>query len=164
MADTTHVKGLKDLVPFLQQFPKKIVPIMRGAFRAGMTKRVKPNAQARIHNVSGLLSKGLKVGTKTRGGQVIANLKATGPHASVAHLVEWGTSSHVIRAKIKKALTFGEVITREVQHPGSKPQAFMLPALDTQAQAAVIESGEYIKKRLTKEGLNVGHVMVEGDE
>lgn len=165
MADTTHVKGLDALNAVLQQVPVKIGRnITRGALRAGMNK-VKPVAQANIHPVSGQLARGLKVGTRARAGVVTANLKATGPHAFVALLLEFGVRAHLIVAKAKGWLNFLGVFRKSVQHPGFGPKPFMRPALDTQAQAAVIASAEYMKKRLaTKEGLDTSHIMIEGDE
>jgi hypothetical protein len=107
----------------------------------------------------------LKVGTKAKGGLVKAILKATGKHARVAHLVEFGTKAHTITAKGKKAISFGGLLFQSVHHPGAKPHPFMRPALDQQAQAAVIAAGEYVKRRLaTKYDLDTAHITVEGDE
>lgn len=165
MVDSVNVKGLSELQKFLDQVsPKVEANIMRGALRAGMNV-VKPLAQAGIHSVSGELAKGLKVGTRLRGHKVTSNLKATGPHAHVAHLVEFSTRPHNISAKIHGWLSFLNVFRKTVMHPGTKPRPFMRPALDGQAQAAVIASAEYIKERLaTKHGLDTAHVMIEGDE
>lgn len=164
MADTTHVKGLDQLNAFLQQLPVKIERnVLRGSLRAGMNV-VKPVAQSSIHSVSGALAKGLKVGTRARGGTVTANLRATGPHRYIAHLVEFGTRPHRIAAK-GKSLFFGGVFAKSVDHPGARAKPFLRPALDGQAQAAVIAAAEYMKERLaTKEGLDTSHIMIEGDE
>jgi len=164
MADTQHVKGLAELQKFLDQFtPKVEANIMRGALRAGMGV-VKPAAQSGIHNVSGELSRGLKIGTRRRGTTVTANLRATGPHASVAHLVEFGTRPHNISAKFSGWLSFLNIFRKSVQHPGSRPKPFMRPALDSQSVQATIAVGEYVKKRITKEGLDASHITVEGDQ
>jgi hypothetical protein len=41
----------------------------------------------------------------------------------------------------------------------------MRPALDQQAQAAVIATAEYMKNRLaTKEGLDTADIVIAGDE
>jgi HK97 gp10 family phage protein len=165
MATETHVKGLADLQKFMDQLAPKIERnVMRGALRSGMNT-VKPVAQRNVHSVSGELAKGLKVGTRARGGTVTASLKATGKHRSIAHLVEFGTAAHTITAKNRKGLSFGGLFFQSVQHPGAKPRPFMRPALDQQAQNAVIAAAEYMKKRLaTKEGLDTSHVTIEGDE
>ncbi len=165
MADLVHVKGLDELLKFMDQLPAKIEGnIARGALRAGMNV-VKPIAQAKIHSISGELAKGLKIGTRRRGFLVTANLKATGPHRSIAHLVEFGTSAHNIAAKSGGWLSFMNIFRKEIAHPGARPRPFMRPALDGQAQAAVVATAEYIKNRLaTKEGLDTSHIMIEGDE
>jgi HK97 gp10 family phage protein len=175
MEDSVHVKGLSDLNRFLEQLtPKVEANVMRGALRAGMNV-IKPIAQANIHSVSGKLAKGLRVGTRRSGGTVTARLRATGPHARVAHLVEYGTRLHSILAKpsgwlVFRGLNYGPpwwrpTFTKEVLHPGTRPNPFMRPALDGQAQAATIAAGEYIKRRLaTKEGLDTAHIIIEGDE
>lgn len=163
MADERTVKGLDQLQKFLDQLPAKVeANIMRGALRAGM-KEVLPAAQSNIHNVSGELAKGLKIGTRKRGRTVTASLKAKGPHGHVAHWVEFGTKPHEIRAK-DGSLSFGGGFARSVMHPGAKRRPFMRPALDQKATAAVVATGEYIKKRLTKAGIDASHVTVEGDE
>lgn len=164
MSDLVNVKGLAELQKFLDQLTPKIeANIMRGALRAGMNT-VKPLAQARIHSVSGELARGLKVGTRRRGSVVTANLKATGPHRFVAHLVEFGTKPHNISARVESWLSFGGIFAKSVAHPGARPKPFMRPALDGQAQAAVVAAGEYIKKRLTKAGLDTSEIRIEGDE
>ena len=94
-----------------------------------------------------------------------SNLKATGKHRSIAHLVEFGTSAHNIAAKFVGWLSFMNIFRKEINHPGAKPRPFMRPALDSQAQTATIAVAEYMKKRLTtKEGLDASHVKIEGDE
>jgi hypothetical protein len=163
MAETTHVKGLDELQKFLDTVAPRIEKnIMRGALRAGMNK-VKPVAQSNIHSVSGLLAKGLKIGTRSRGGTVTSNLKATGPHGFVAKFIEYGVKPHTITAR-EGSLFFGNTFAKSVQHPGFAGRGFMRNALDVQAEAAVVATGEYVKSRLTKEGLDVAHIQVEGDE
>lgn len=172
--DTTHVKGLAQLNDFLQQLPVKVERnVLRGSLRAGMSV-VKPVAQRNIHSVSGELARGLKVGTKSRGGTVTANLKATGKHRSIAHLLEFGTRAHVIAAKGRGWLSFLGVFSKKVMHPGIAPygdksaigpHSFMRPALDGQATAAVVAAAEYMKRRLeSKHGIDTSHVMIDGDE
>lgn len=160
-----HVKGLKELNDLLQTLPPKIEKnILRGALRAGMNT-VKPVAQSRVHSVSGELAKGLKVGTRARGGTVTSSLKATGPHRSLAHLVEFGTKAHAIEAKDGGALFFAGSMVKSVQHPGAEPKSFMRVALDAQASASVVAAAGYMKKRLaTKHALDTAHITIEGDE
>lgn len=160
-----HVTGLADLQKFLDTLPVKIEKnIMRGALRRGMNE-VKPAAQQGVHSISGLLAAGLKVGTRAKGGTVYATLKATGKHAYLARWVEYGTAAHTITAKDRKGLSFGGVFFQSVQHPGARPKPFLRPALDQQANAAVVAAAEYMKERLaTKHGLDTAHITIEGDE
>jgi HK97 gp10 family phage protein len=159
-----QVKGLDELQRFLDALPVKLERnIMRGALRAGM-KRVLPVAKSRVRSASGLLAAGLKISTRARGAVVSASIRATGRHAMVAKWVEFGTSAHIIASKVGKWLSFGGLFAKVVHHPGSRPQPFMRPALDSQAQNATIAAGEYVKTRLSKEGIDVGHIKVEGDD
>ena len=160
-----HVTGLADLQKMLDTVAPKIEKnILRGAVRRGMNE-VKPAAQAGVHSISGELARGLKVGTRSRGGTVYATLKATGKHGYVARWVEYGTAAHTITAKDRKALSLGGVLFQSVQHPGARPKPFMRLALDQRANAAVVAAAEYMKERLaTKHGLDAAHVTIEGDE
>lgn len=162
MADV-HVTGLRELNDFLDQLaPKLAKNVLRGSLRAGMNT-IKPVAQQNVHSVSGELAKGLKVGTKARGGTVTASLKATGPHGWLARFVEFGTAAHNISAKTG-AMFFGGRFVKSVAHPGAKPHPFLRPALDQQAQTAVIAAAEYMKNRLaSKHGLDTADVTIEGD-
>jgi hypothetical protein len=164
MADS-HVKGLPELQRFLDETPVKFQRnVLRGALRAAMNV-VKPVAQGNIHSVSGLLAKGLKVGTRLRGGIVTSNLRATGKHAFLALWVEYGTGAHTITARVKRALALSiGAVVRHIRHPGSRPKPFMRPALDGQAMPATVAAGLYIRERLTKSGLDAAHIRVEGDE
>lgn len=159
------VKGLDKLNELLQQLAPKIERnIMRGALRAGM-KEVQKIAKESVSIQSGQLRDGLVVGTRAAGSSVTSNLKATGPHRSIAHLVEFGTAPHVITGKNGGSLKFGGGHVRSVLHPGAQLKPFMRPALDGGALIATIAAGDYIKARLqSKEGLDTSHIFVEGDE
>ena len=163
MADSAHVNGLDQLQKMLDTVtPKLEQNIMRGALRSGMNQ-VKPIAQAKVNSVSGELARSLKVGTRARGGTVTASLKAKGK-AFYARFVEYGTAAHVIAGKNGGWLNFGGVFRRSVNHPGARAKPFLRPALDSQAQAALLATGEYVRARLTKEGLDTSHVFLDGDE
>jgi HK97 gp10 family phage protein len=165
MTETIHVTGLAELNQFLQDLPIKIEKnILRGSLRAGMNT-IKPVAQQNVHSVSGELAAGLKVGTKAKGGTVTASLKATGPHAFIAHMLEFtGAKAHQIKSKDGGALAFGGGVYQSVQHPGFQKRPFMRPALDQQATVAVVAAAEYMKNRLaTKEGLDTAGIVIEGD-
>lgn len=163
MTDLVHVKGLSDLQKLLDELPVKLEKnVMRGALRAGMNI-VKPEAQQNIHSVSGELARGLKVSTNAKRGVVTAKLKATGPHAFIAHMLEFtGASAHTIMPSVKKALAIGGASVASVEHPGFRPKPFMRPALDARAGDAVVTVGNYVKQRLaTKSGLDKADITVE---
>lgn len=163
-----QVKGLSELQKALDTLPTKIQNnIMRGALRAG-SKLIKNEAAARVPVESGLLSSSLRISTRNRDGKVQASVSVGGATkkgaiiARHAHLVEFGTKPHIIEAKPGKTLAIG---VSRVNHPGSKPQPFMRPALDLTQSAAITAVGEYIRTRLaTKHGLDVPAPLEEGDE
>lgn len=166
MAELTHIKGFSQLDQFLREFPEKMERnILRGALRAG-AKVVLPVAQGNIHPVSGALSKSLKLRTGSQNGRVTAKVYT---RVFYSRFVEYGTKPHVIKAKDGGALFFGGGFVESVQHPGSKAAnggfGFMRNALDTQATAAVLAVGEYIKKRLsTKYGIDTADVELGVDQ
>lgn len=184
MSDLVRVKGLSELERFLDDLPAKLQSnVMRGALRAG-AKQILEAAMARVplgppssENASvygghyGALRASLRVSTKVKDGKVTASViaggksKKSGASVYYAHFVEYGTRPHTITAANRKALSLGGLFFQSVEHPGARPRPFMRPALDTQAQAAVILTGTYIRDRLsTKHGLDTAHIRIEGDE
>lgn len=146
------VTGLAELQEFLDQVPAKLeANVMMGALRSG-AEEIKPVAQANVHSVSGLLAGGLKIGTKIEGNTVTASLYVTGKHAFLAKWIEFGTAAHNISAK-SGALFFGGMFAKSVNHPGARARPFLRPAMDEQAGAAVVAAADYMKGKLTKEGL-----------
>jgi hypothetical protein len=170
VSDDLHITGLKELQTFLDQLAPKIERnVVRGALRAGAVKELLPETQANLLKEgavkTGQLIAGLKVGTRSKGGKVIAYVKAAGPHAYIAKWIEYGVRAHNIAAKTGGWLFFGGIFAKVVQHPGLRPRPFMRPALDRSGGAAVVAVAEYMKNRLaTKEGLDTSHVMIAGDE
>lgn len=161
MSDLAHVKGLADLQAFLDQLPAKMEQnIMRAALRQGANV-VREEAKTNVPVKSGLLRDGLKVSTSSRRGVVTAKVKAGGKHVFLARWIEFGTAAHLIKPKIAKSLFFFGQFSEGVAHPGAAPKPFMRPALDSQAQAALLAVGEAIKKRLTKQGLDASGVELE---
>lgn len=166
MASEINVKGLAELNKFLEQMPLKVANnVLRGALRAGANV-IKTEAQAQLTahgNVkTGVLSAGLRVSTRNKGGLVAATLITKGKHGYVANWIEYGAAAHEIRPKGAKSLFFAGVFGKSVQHPGIKAKPFMRPALDMRAGAAVVAVGEYVKKRLaTKHGLDTSDIEIE---
>lgn len=186
-----HVKGLSELQKFLDALPAKMeANLMRGALRAGGNV-IKKNAKGRVHVLSGRLARSFRVSTRNRGGVVTASIKAGPPDMpNLALWVEYGTKPHYISVSDKEKpvnisasrkagrtirssmTTVNRIVLKigrwfvgpTVHHPGATPRPFLRPAMDTQAGAALVAVGEYIKKRLTKAGLNAAHVEVEETE
>lgn len=179
-----HVKGLAALQRMLDELPPKLEGnIMRGALRAGM-KIVKPVAASNVRSVSGELAAGLKISTRRRRGRVTASLKTKGDHGFVGRMVEFGTKAHFISVQASERginRRTGQIVSMRtvnrnvlriganfvgptVHHPGARPRPFLRPALDGQAGAAIVEMAEYIKRRLTKEGLDTSEIMIIGED
>jgi HK97 gp10 family phage protein len=160
------LKGGKELAAFLESLPANVErKIMRGALRAG-AKVIKEEAARLLDSngsvKTGELKRGLKVSARAKGGVVTASVKTRGRHGYVANWIEFGTAAHWIKPKNAKALAYNGIVVDAIQHPGARPKPFMRPAADTQAAAAVTAAAEYIKKRLTKEGLEgAGDVDIE---
>lgn len=164
MSDT-HVKGLAELQRALDSLPAKIeANIMRAAMRAG-AKVVAQQAAQNVHSVSGDLAASVRFGAKqsARAGNVTAYVRAGGrgkkgknsrSPAFYAHMVEFGTAAHVIKARPpNKALALG---VYKVNHPGAERMPFLRPAMDMRANEALAVIREYIRQRLaTKHGLTV---------
>lgn len=184
MADL-HVTGLKELQAFMDQLaPKLERNVMRGALRAGV-KVIAADAKARCpvgepsetgrkryKLYRGALRDSIRIGVFAKGSRVAAYVrvggrnKKNGADVWYSHLIEFtGATPHLIRAAIGKALTIGAGIkpVMEVSHPGMHAHPFLRPALDSQAQNAVVAAAEYMKKRLaTKEGLDTADIEIGG--
>lgn len=159
MAEDLYVKGLPELMKFLDDFPKKMQNnVVRSMLRAGgnvFKDRAQQELAANESVETGELSKGIKVGTKVKGDQVIASVRTTGPHGYVAHWVEFGTAAHLIVANAAKDIEIGAQFVHAVHHPGAHPKPYMRPALDTGAAAAMAAAASKLKERLTTQGLDV---------
>lgn len=154
------VTGLAELQQFLDQLPAKLEKnVLRGAMRAGAkvqmerAKQIVPVEAAGPH--AGALRDSLRIKTSVRNGVVKASVSAGNKKAYWARWVEFGTAPHFIKPKNRKSLFFAGLAREVINHPGAKKHPFMRPALDGTVQAAVQAVGAYIRKRLTKEGIQV---------
>lgn len=157
MADRLiNVKGFEELQKELDKLPAKIeANIMRGALRSGAVV-VQKTAKKEVPKHTGKLAAGLVIRTSRRGGRVTASVVATGPHAYLAPWIEFGTAAHKIKPKSKGGmLSFGGIFASGVEHPGQRAKPFMRYALQAEANNALQAIGAYVKKRLTKEGVNM---------
>lgn len=151
------IEGGRELDALLQQLAPNVEKnIMRAALRAGAAvfrEEARRKLQQNGSVISGLLSKGMRVTTDGRRGNVNASLKASGKHKHIAHWVEYGTAPHRIKAKRKKALSIGGRAVEDVAHPGARDKPFMRPAFDEHADAAIRAVTDKVRERLTLEGL-----------
>lgn len=177
-----HVTGLADLQKFLDTLPAKLeANVVRGALGNGAriiladAKTRAPVGPANQENkrlyggYQGALRDSLRISTKIKNGKVTATITAGGKNRKskadvfYAHMIEFGTRAHNIASK-KGFLSFMGGFFKSVNHPGMAPHPFMRPALDGQAQNAVVAAAEYMRKRLAdKHGLDTSGVMIEGD-
>ena len=149
------VAGGAQLDALLRTLPVKVHRnINRAALRAGAKvylEEVKQNIPA----ASGQLRASARITSRAKGDEVSASVKVGNFVAWYAHLVEFDTRPHVIRARGNGAMRFGSVTTREVNHPGTTGRPFMRPAAQSKMQEAIQAYRLMLRKRLTKQGLNV---------
>lgn len=176
MASTVEIKGLKELDAVLKSLPEKIEQnVMRGAIRAGqkiMIDAVREKLRTNQSIKSGALEKSLRIRFDRKAkkrGWLNAKVIAGDKEAYYAHMVEFGTASHLIGVKKRKTLAIQMVgpstkgsnakfIGTKVNHPGARPKPFMRPAFDESQQAAIEAFAEYVRKRLPRELKKAGRV------
>lgn len=161
--------GLRELDDALKALPDKIQRnILRAALRAG-SKEIAEEAKRLVPVRSGRLRDTIRVTSRLVNGvptaKVVAGGRAKGKSkgAWYAHLVEFGTAAHVIRARGAAPLAFNGIKAREVNHPGAKKKPFMRPAADTKSRAALGRFGEFVRSRLTKQGVEIPDPEPETD-
>lgn len=155
MSELLHVGGLAALERAMGELPLKLERnVVRGALRAG-SKVFLQEARRRVPVKTGALRKSIRISVRRIKGQLVATTKAGNQQAFYAHMVEFGTGAHVIKASKAKALDVGGHPVRSVRHPGAHAQPFMRPAFDLGARGAVDAYAAYIRKRLTKAGIEV---------
>ena len=126
---------------------------MRGAVRAG-TVPIRDEVKQRAPVDSGALRNSIRITSRARGGRVSASVKVGNREAWYAHLVEFGTRPHVIKSQPGRAMRFGGTTTAQVNHPGIIGRPFIRPGADASIPQGLREVTKYIRKRLTKEGIN----------
>lgn len=152
------VTGMPELLRALEQVPVKLERnVLRGAVRAGAkvqlqeARRLVPVEDGGPH--PGALRDSLRITTSSRNGVVRASVRAGGAKAFWAAWVEFGTAAHLIKPKTAASLFFRGSNVESVQHPGAKKRPFMRPTLDGTFRGALDAAAVYIRKRLTKEGI-----------
>lgn len=152
-----RIEGLSALQKALETLPDKLERnIVRSALRAGL-REMQKEAEARVPVKSGDLKSSLKIKTKMIKGAPVAALGAGGGKAYYARFVEFGTAGpYVIKSKNGKPLFVNNgVPVYQVTHPGGKAKPFMRPAFDAGNQAALSSFSDYVRKRLTKAGIEI---------
>jgi HK97 gp10 family phage protein len=187
MSKFVRINGLSDLQKVLNELPVKMERnVMRSALRAGAQVVLK-GAQANINDDTRALSQSLRVSTRAKRGQVTATVKTD---LFYAKMVEFGTSQHFITVdedarpgritrrgyrsysistlndmvKRGSLVIGGAFVGQSVAHPGARPHPFMRPALDSEAGRALEAVGMAIRRRLTKQGIDVPAAPLPGDE
>lgn len=138
---------LKTLAPKLQR------NVSRAALRAGavvLRDEIRRNAPV----ASGDLRRSVRVTSRARGTNVSASAKVGNRVAWYAHLAEFGTRPHVIKAPPGRGLNVNGQPRKEVDHPGIVGKPFIRPALDMKFPEVVRVVAAKYRERLTKEGLN----------
>lgn len=157
----TDVKGLAELTAFMHRLPDKIqVNIVRGALRAAAAV-VRDRARENIRKRDGDVEKGIKVGSRVKGGRVMAYVRAK-DYRSI--FLEYGTKPHMIYAKKPGAMVLGGKLVTQVEHPGARPHPFMRPAWDATKDAALAAIVERLRQRITKAGIEIPDEVPEGEE
>ena len=180
--------GGPELLAILDTLPDKLGRnIARGGARAG-ARVIAGDAYVRVRKKSGKVARSIGVSTRApKDGVVAAKIRTKGQHAFIGLFLEKGTVAHLIsvredarpkaRGKLVSIRTLnraaketgsleigGKFVGASVIHPGSKPYPFMLPALEAQADAAVNNTGAYIRARFTKEGLDAPFAGLADDQ
>lgn len=127
-------KGFDDLDAVLAGLPGKLGPQTVNKVFNKAAKPLVKRAKELSSNAdqSGETTKSIGVlNNRKQGGISIGPRRGNGYKGYTAHLLEYGTAPHVIRAKAADGLlSFAGTFTKEVQHPGIAAQPFMRPAAD----------------------------------
>lgn len=155
------IDGLSDLEKALQELPVKVHRnVLRGALRAA-GKPILDAAKANAPVASGALRDSIRLSfVRADDGKTVAYAVKAGPKgrrdkggAFYAHMVEFGTAAHTIKARNGKTLfnvAGGLVIGPRVEHPGAAAKPFMRPAADSAMGLAIEAFAAYSRKRIDR--------------
>ena len=153
--------GLAELEKALAELPAKLERnVVRGGLRAG-AKVIEAEAKQLVPVRTGRLRDSIKASSGTKRGKPYARIKVGGrgngkDSVWYAHIVELtGAVRHFIKPKKASALFISGSVRKGVEHPGMQSRPFMRPALDRAGPRAVAAFADYVRGRLTKEGINV---------
>lgn len=150
-----NIDGMAELDAALKALPINMERnVVRGGLRAGVGvfRRI---ARENVPVADGDLRRSIRISTSQtpedrRRGMPVVRLVAGDRKAFYAHMVEFGTAAHKIAPKTKEALTVGDRVVADVEHPGTPEKPYMRPALDTGQQGAIAAMRDYIAARLAK--------------
>jgi HK97 gp10 family phage protein len=166
---TARVAGFTNFRDLLASLPAKVEQnILRGAVLAGANVIAE---EARTLCTSEEVRVSIKTSSRAEPGLVTAKVKTQGKGAYIAPWLEHGTDPHLIavdnaqsggmtvrrinrKGSADSLKIGGKFVGTTVHHPGATPHPFMRPAFDNRQAAAVEAMGNYVRARLTKEGLD----------
>jgi hypothetical protein len=120
MEFSVQIVGLDALVAKLREAPAIAAPILQRALSASQAILAKHTVKGVVPWRTGFLVQSFRA-------EMTPGMLKWFPTASYAPFVEFGTKPHVILPKDKKALYWPGAAhpVRKVNHPGTKPNAFM---------------------------------------
>jgi HK97 gp10 family phage protein len=148
------IEGFEALKNRLQRLPERLrTNIMRGAMRAAVAvlrRLARDNVQQ--FSRTGNLRRSIRVSTRSfRNGTVTGTVKAGGPRAYYANIVEVGARPHAIRVKRANALALGpRTFVKAVQHPGFAGRRYMQQAAERGEKPASDAFAAYVQQRVVK--------------
>ncbi|KKC27305.1 hypothetical protein [Sphingomonas sp. SRS2] len=184
-----EIKGRAEMDAFLQTLaPKLGRSIVRGGMRE-LAKVVAEEAKVLVNSDAVRGSIGVS-GRMMPDGTIISKVRTKGKGAFIAPWLEFGTAAHFISIDldarpesktrrgvrkwsiglINKAAKRGSLIIgnqfvgASVHHPGAEAKAFLRPAADNALGRGMEAMGQYIRARLTKEGLDAPDLGGSDDE
>lgn len=139
-----EIPGLQGLVEKLRSLPPKLArSYARKALRAG-GNIIRDEARARVPTRTHTLRKSIAYTATTslhgsfKGKVYIKHGKKAKHDGYYAHMVEFGTKAHLVKARQKRVLSNGRMIFgRAVWIPAIGAHPFMRPAAETKAREAV---------------------------
>ena len=172
MADVTiRVDGLKELDQALQDAEQAFATRwVNGALRAGVIQIMRGMSPLVPRDTGNLLSslrwsrgKPQSADSAVRNYAVVIGKHKLPTDPFYAHMVEFGTKPHVIKAASGGGfLHFGNTFARAVQHPGTRPDPFMEEGLSQGAQGALDAFRFYLGKKL--DIATLPEALATGDE
>jgi hypothetical protein len=120
MEFVVQIGGLEALIAKFKQAPEIAAPILQRALSASSAVLAKHTIKGVVPWKTGFLAQTFKA-------ELTTGMLRWFPTASYASYVEFGTKPHTILPKDKKALFWPGAAhpVRSVNHPGTKPNAFM---------------------------------------